>query len=82
MHFVFYEDLKRDLGREIRKIASFLGKEISEDQLLCLKEHLKFENIQKNNTVNNEERFQKLGFASDEGKFIRKGIMDLSSYIG
>ncbi len=74
MLFIFYEDLKRDLGREVRKIATFLGKEVSGDQLMRLKEHLKFENIQKNNAVNNEERFQKLGFANDEGKFIRKGI--------
>ena len=73
MHFVFYEDLKRDLKGELKKMAFFLGKELSEDQLDRLKEHLQFENIQKNETVNMEE-MRKIGFLNDGGQFIRKGI--------
>ena len=73
MHFVFYEDLKRGLNGELKKMASFLGKELSEDQLDRLKEHLQFENIQKNETVNMEE-MRKIGFLNDGGQCIRKGI--------
>ncbi len=73
MLFIFYEDLKRDLRGQLEKMAKFLGKDLSQDQLDRLREHLKFENIEKNETVNFEHG-KKTGFMNeDQGKFIRKG---------
>lgn len=50
MHFIFYEDLKRDLRGEIKKMATYLGKDLGEAQLDKLREHLKFDSIEKNPT--------------------------------
>ena len=74
MYFIFYEDLKKNLRKEIEKMANFLGKELTEDQIDRLNQHLKFENIQKNDAVNNE-RYRKAGMSDNEGKFIRKGTI-------
>ena len=73
MHFIFYEELKKDLGGQLEKLAKFLGKEVSKGQLERLKEHLKFESIEKNEAVNNEGS-KKSGTMNQDGKFIRKGI--------
>ena len=70
--FIFYEDLKRDLRGQLEKMATFLGKDLSQDQLDRSREHLKFENIEKNEAVNNEHG-KKIGYMNEEGKFIRKG---------
>jgi len=55
MHFNFYEDLKRGnwsyLGGQLEKLAKFFSKEVSKERL---KEHLKFESIEKNEAINNE----------------------------
>jgi len=73
MHFIFYEDLKKDLGGQLEKLARFLGKEISKEQLERLKEHLIFESTEKNEAVNNEAS-RKRGTMNEDGKFIRKVI--------
>ncbi len=73
-HFVFYEDLKSNLRGEIEKMAKFLGKELSEEQLDRLREHLVFDSIEKNDAVNNEG-LRKIGVLNnDAGKFMRKGM--------
>jgi len=70
--FIFYEDLKRDLRGQLEKMATFLGKDLIHDQLDRLREHLKFENIEKNEAVNNEHG-KKIGYMNEDGKFIGKG---------
>nr|CAH0099007.1 unnamed protein product [Daphnia galeata] len=72
MLFLFYEDLKKDLLGEIRKVATFLGKSLSEEQLTGLREHLKFDKFSKNESVN-MEMVRKLGGINPDGHFIRKG---------
>ncbi|XP_057378326.2 sulfotransferase 1A3-like [Daphnia carinata] len=72
LHFVFYEDLKRNLRGEIEKIAKFLGKPLTEDQLAKLTEHLRFDNFAKNETVNCEIG-KEIGLMNNSGHFIRKG---------
>jgi len=67
--FIFYEDLKRDLRGQLEKIATFLGKDLSQDRL---REHLKFENIEKNEAVNNEHG-KKVSYMNEDGKLIPKG---------
>jgi len=70
--FVFYEDLKRDLKGQTARIASFLGKSMSEEELERLREHLRFDNFAKNDAVNNEFA-KELGVIRSQGHFIRKG---------
>ncbi|KAI9555126.1 hypothetical protein GHT06_017641 [Daphnia sinensis] len=72
MLFLFYEDLKKDLRGEIEKVAKFLGKSLSEEQLTDLREHLRFDNFAKNESVNMEAAKQFGGMKMD-GHFIRKG---------
>ena len=53
-------------------MAKFLDKTLSEDQLTKLTEHLRFDNFEKNPSVNLEIG-KKLGIMNEEGKFVRKG---------
>ena len=80
MHLIFYEDLKRDLRGEIKKMATYLGRDLSESQLDRLREHLKFDSIEKNPTVNNEGAL-KSGNLNDEFKFMRTGMAYMLIFI-
>lgn len=73
MHFVFYENFKRDLRGELIKMTTFLGKQLGKEQLNNLFEHLKLENFQKNEAVNREHLKKNGTNNGDEYKFIRKG---------
>lgn len=57
---------------EILKVANFLSKSLSDEQLGKLAEHLHFDNFQKNESVNNESG-KKTGAMNQDGHFIRKG---------
>ncbi|KAL3272508.1 hypothetical protein HHI36_013984 [Cryptolaemus montrouzieri] len=64
--FVFYEDLRKDLTAFIKKVAEFLERPITESEVNSLKEHLDFNNFQKNSAL------EKLNEGS-KNKFVRKG---------
>ncbi|XP_018563786.2 estrogen sulfotransferase-like [Anoplophora glabripennis] len=70
--FLFYEDTIRDKRRTIQKVADFLGKNLSEDQVDRLEDHLKIENFRNNKSVN-WDSFVQMGLFKDSNKFIRKG---------
>ncbi|KAF0307343.1 Estrogen sulfotransferase [Amphibalanus amphitrite] len=71
--FLFYEDMKKDLRAQIRKVAKFFGKDFSEEQVDKLAEHLHIDNFKKNPFVNFES-LNKLGLTyPDRGSFVRKG---------
>lgn len=63
----------QDLRGEIEKIARFLGKHPSEQQLNRMVEHLRIDKFAKNKAVN-FEHYRWLNFMNPEGKFIRKGM--------
>lgn len=63
----------QNLRGEIERVADFLGKSLSGEQLARLVAHLQFENFAKNESVNFEAGKQ-MGFMNQEGRFIRKGI--------
>ncbi len=75
-----YEDMKADLPSVIRKTANFLGKNLSDDQVKSLKEHLDFGKMKDNPSVNlgvavdtiNTKKIFGQNFTA-EGEFIRKG---------
>ena len=61
---------------EIEKVAAFLDIELNDEQLDKLKDHLKFENLRKNEAVNNEGA-KKVGAFNQDGKFMRNGVYNL-----
>ena len=74
-----------DLRGAIKKVASFLNKIPTDEQLDKITEHLKFDNFEKNESVNNESG-KKMGYMNPDGKFIRKGIIWITNtfkkYVG
>ncbi|KAF2889049.1 hypothetical protein ILUMI_17124, partial [Ignelater luminosus] len=74
--FITYKDMKNELPAVIKTVANFLGKSITEDQLTKLTEHLSFESMKKNPTVNYEEGLQYAkydGTATVRSDFLRSG---------
>ena len=72
VYFAF-KCLVQDLRGGVEKMASFLGKSVTEEQLVKLTEHLRFDNFAKNGAVNNEIGKQ-FGILNQSGNFIRKGL--------
>lgn len=73
--FVKYEDLHKDLIGEIKRIAAFLDKSITDAQISALVHHVSFEEMAGNVTVNHTH-FDDLGLRhKDESTFYRKGIV-------
>nr|1FMJ_A Chain A, RETINOL DEHYDRATASE [Spodoptera frugiperda]1FMJ_B Chain B, RETINOL DEHYDRATASE [Spodoptera frugiperda]1FML_A Chain A, RETINOL DEHYDRATASE [Spodoptera frugiperda]1FML_B Chain B, RETINOL DEHYDRATASE [Spodoptera frugiperda] len=72
MLFLFYEDYLKDLPGCIARIADFLGKKLSEEQIQRLCEHLNFEKFKNNGAVNMED-YREIGILADGEHFIRKG---------
>lgn len=75
-----YEDMKQDLCKQIRRTAQFLGKELTDDQVLVLEDHLSFKSMKNNKAVNFEPilEFYKtdLNYLVDvKGSFIRSGMV-------
>ena len=73
MCFIFYEDMKKDMRAQIRKVAAFLGKSYSDEQVDKLAEHLHIDNFRNNPSVNFESAKKTGLLYEDRGNFIRKG---------
>ncbi|XP_045448755.1 sulfotransferase 1E1-like [Melitaea cinxia] len=67
LHFIFYEDMITDLPKVIRGVSEFLKRDLTEQQVNLLANHLRFDNMRKNKTVNNTMH------TNNEVQFIRKG---------
>ena len=70
--FLFYEDMKRDLGSVIDQVAQFLDCPLSREKKEQLIEHLDIKNF-RNNPAVNAEIGKTFGFMNKTGNFIRKG---------
>jgi len=70
----------QDLRGGIVKIANFLGKSLTDQQLTKLTEHLGFDSMKKNSAVNNEIG-KEFGILKQQGHFIRKGAVAKENHI-
>ncbi|XP_059622666.1 luciferin sulfotransferase-like [Phlebotomus argentipes] len=79
IHFITFQDMKRDLPSVIEKTAKFLGKSLSKEQILTLADYLSFDTFSKNTSVNREDMFlqlcntMNLDREKQDYNFIRKG---------
>nr|CAD7460375.1 unnamed protein product [Timema tahoe] len=72
--FLFYEDINKDLPGTVRKVAQFLNKSLSEEQVAQMSQHLNIENFRRNPAVN-MDFLKEVGLLnSGEQSFIRKGV--------
>ncbi|KOB74975.1 Sulfotransferase [Operophtera brumata] len=68
LHFVFYEDMLKNLPKEVHRVSKFLEQDYSDIQLARLAKYLSFDSLRKNKNVNNTTS------ESEDGvQFIRKG---------
>ena len=73
---LIFEDMKQDLATSVRMVAKFLGKDVTDEKVQSLIDHLCFENMKSNKSVNYKE------FTSKEDEhFMRKGeVGDWKNY--
>lgn len=72
---IYYEDMKQDLRKQVKRICNFLGKPepTSEDNWFQLLDHLSVERMRQNRTINRHDWTQ-LGLRNPNGfEFVRKG---------
>lgn len=68
--------MKKDLKSIAETVAAFLNKKIPDEQMEKLLEHLSFNSMKKNSSVNYESTMLRNENVADEHKdFVRKGIV-------
>lgn len=71
--FMFYEDMNRDLPSTIRKVATFLNKTMTNDEVEKLSHYLSIEQFRNNPAVNQHElKDVKICYSKEEA-FVRNG---------
>ena len=77
---LFFEDMKTDLATNVRKVAKFLGKELTDENVEALVDHLSFKKMKDNTAVNRKHDLEK-PFFTEDGSFMRKGeVGDWKNY--
>lgn len=74
--FLFYENLKKNLDHEVKKVMTFLNKNYTQEQIDKLCEHLSFNSMKKNASINWEPNTLPLEIknqSEEKFEFIRKG---------
>nr|XP_039248395.1 sulfotransferase 1E1-like isoform X1 [Styela clava] len=72
IYFVTYENLKKDLRKEVESMSKFLEKKLSEQQLDAISEHCTFDSMSKNRSTNMSMLGQN-SISTKKSKFMRKG---------
>ncbi|XP_066247875.1 luciferin sulfotransferase-like [Euwallacea similis] len=76
--FLTFEEMKNDLPSVIRRTAKFLEKSLTDQECALLRDHLSFESMKNNPSVNYELVMQmnrKFKIIDYEGKFMRSGVV-------
>lgn len=74
--FLFYEDMSNNLQATIQKVAAFLGKTLTNEQVEQLADHLQIKNFKNNPAVNYEESKTIHLVRPQEQGFVRSGKSD------
>ncbi|XP_028281801.1 amine sulfotransferase-like [Parambassis ranga] len=74
MLFITYEEMIQDLHSAVEKISSFLGKELTDEQLASVVKHSTFNNMRKIPQASYEKVPDDL-LSHQNGRFMRKGII-------
>lgn len=70
--YITYEDMKQDLPGSVRRISSFLGKNLTDEVIQKIAEHCSFKAM-KDNPLSNFSLVPKKYMDSDKSPFLRKG---------
>ncbi|KAK7081669.1 Sulfotransferase 4A1 [Halocaridina rubra] len=77
LHFVFYEDMLRDIKNELKKLNKFLDTNLSDEQLEKVHHYTSFNEMKKRDNVFNEAHesndFMNSNYLETNGGFYRKG---------
>ncbi|XP_014225888.1 estrogen sulfotransferase, testis isoform-like [Trichogramma pretiosum] len=74
--FVTYEEMKKDITSVIKKTAKFLNKDLNDEEIQRLAQHLSFESMKKNPAVNREVNIKWMKSQSKvDGEFMRSGTV-------
>ncbi|KAF5302061.1 hypothetical protein FQR65_LT08611 [Abscondita terminalis] len=60
--FIKYEEMKHDLASVVRRVAAFLEKNLTEEEVMQLVKWLDFDTMKNNEAVNHDTLYQKSGF--------------------
>lgn len=71
--FLFYENMIKDLPGTIKKVAEFLGKNYTEEEIDKLTDYLSIHNFKNNPAVNGKELIELKIQRPDEQGFVRRG---------
>ncbi|KAF2357214.1 Sulfotransferase domain [Trinorchestia longiramus] len=75
MHLMYYEDMKADIGAELRRLNDFLGTKLTAKQLKNVEEQTSFNNMQKNDPLTTQSaNMINEDVAKKDGGFIRNGL--------
>jgi len=71
IEFFWYEDMKEDIRSVIGKVAKHLGKDLTEEEVERLVEHVNIDNMRQNKAVN---KTSSLPSKEENFSFVRKGV--------
>ncbi|KAG8233859.1 hypothetical protein J437_LFUL006882 [Ladona fulva] len=77
MLFLFYEDMKKDLPAAIRQVGTFLKKELTDDQVAKLADHLDIKNFKNNPSMQQIPDAIKGMEREGEQGFVRQGAHNI-----
>ena len=78
---LFFEDMKKDLASSVRQAATFLKKNISNNTVDALVDHLSFMKMKNNPAVNKEDLVLNGMYTNHESHFMRNGeVGDWKNY--
>lgn len=72
IRLIYIVNYLQDLQASIRRVADFLGKSLTSEEIKRLSDHLSFKNLKNNKSVN-QESLREYGMLESNECFIRKG---------